>query len=91
MMYTLVCTIFGAKKKDCFLANLMVLIPKMILTFHGYQQFLLFCNRSFLEKKDQATVLADHKIQLIRLEEVHHFSFRLSDLCLPHEINYSCY
>ena len=41
---------FWCHETTHFLANLMVLIPKMTLVFHGYQPFLLYCNCSFLGK-----------------------------------------
>ena len=44
------------------MANLMVLILKMIFVFHGLQPILRDCNCSFLEKKNQFTILADRKI-----------------------------
>ena len=40
-------TIFGAKKENMLLGNLLVLTPKMTLVFHGYQLFLLYCICSF--------------------------------------------
>ena len=39
-------------------------------------------------KKDQFTILADHKVELIKVIEIHQFSGILSNLYQPSEINY---
>ena len=55
--------------KHVFWVNLMVLIPNMTFVFHGYLPFLMYC----LENKDQFKILADGKIQLIKVVETCHY------------------
>ena len=62
--------IFGAKKQNIFLANSVVLIPKMTLFFFMVIYQFCFIVIAHLWKKDRFTILADRKIYFLKVIEI---------------------